>query len=433
MGARGREFRVVGYVSSAFGLGIAAANTVGLLHEAGLPVSVVDVDPGGGRQGRDRTFSALERQLPVRDAVNVFQLCPPELLEFQAQWVDAVSLRTGVNAFVLFWDLPHLPESWVPVLDGMDVVLAPTRHIASACEAALSRPVVHYPQAVNMPDGIVADRARWEIPPDVTAYLVSYDAESDTARKNPLAALAAFEQAFTGSDDVFLVVKVNLSSISQSQRDEVDALRRRLSPLANVRFIEGNLPYRDVLSLYASCDVLISLHRAEGLGLHLMEAMSLGLVVVATAWSGNMDYMTAENSFPVPYQLVPVESTNAAYAPEVGREGQVWAEADIDEAARVLRLTHEQPQLRERIGRRAEQDMTALRESPARLAPLRELASTPTPPHASTAERAVLRDLLESKRRSSPEAPGPLAYRWARAKRRVVLELRARGLYPGGD
>ena len=432
MGARGREFRVVGYVSSAFGLGIAAANTVGVVQRAGLPVSVVDVDPGGGRQGRDSALSALERELPARGAVNVFHLNPPQILEFQAQWVDAISLRGGVNACVPFWELPHLPESWVPVLNGMDVVLAPTRFIAEACERALTRPVVHYPQAVSVPDDVVSDRARWGIPPGATAYLISYDAESDTARKNPLAALSAFEQAFTDADDALLVVKLNQSELSQTQRDEVDALRTRLARLPNVRFIEGNLPYRDVLSLYASCDVLVSLHRAEGLGLHLMEAMSLGRVVVATGWSGNMDFMTAENSLIVPYRLVPVTSTNAAYAPEVGRGGQLWAEADIAEAARLMRVAFEQPDLRERMGGQAAGDMAALRASVARAEQLREIANWPRARCAGGRERAVMRDLLEATRRSQPDAPGTLAYRWGRAKRRAVLELRARGLYPGG-
>ncbi|MEI7814786.1 MAG: glycosyltransferase, partial [Coriobacteriia bacterium] len=339
-------------------------------------------------------------------------------------------LRGGVNVCVPFWELPHLPESWVPVLNGMDAVLAPTRFIAETCERSLTRPVVHYPQAVSVPGDVVADRARWGIDPGATAYLIAYDAESDTARKNPLAALSAFEQAFADADDVLLLVKLNQSELSQTQRDEVDTLRNRLAGLSNVRFIEGNLPYRDVLSLYASCDVLVSLHRAEGLGLHLMEAMALGRVVVATGWSGNMDFMTAENSCPVPYQLVPVVSTNAAYAPEADRAEQLWAEADTTEAARVLRLTYEQPELRERIGKQAATDMAERCVSVARAEQLREMAAWPRARCASDRERAALRDLLEAARRSQPDAPGALAYRWARAKRRAVLELRARGLYP---
>ena len=432
MGVRGREFRVVGYVSSAFGLGIAAANTVSVLQGAGLPVSVVDVDPGGGRQGRDSAFAELERELPARRAVNVFHMNPPEILEFQNQWTDAISLRSGVNVCVPFWELPQLPESWVPILDGMDVVLAPTRFIAEACEAALSRPVVHYPQAVIVPADVAADRERWGIPPGTTAYLISYDAESDTARKNPLAALAAFEQAFADTNDVFLLVKLNRSELSEVQRQQVESVRERVSALRNARIIEGNLPYRDVLSLYASCDVLVSLHRAEGLGLHLMEAMSLGRVVVATGWSGNTDFMTAENSFAVPYELVPIESTNAAYGPEVGRAGQRWAEADVDAAACILQLTHDRPELRAQVGRQAALDMATRRANVALAEPLRGLAGASHGPRASARERALLRELLEAKRRSQPGAAGALSYRWARLKRRAVLELRARGMYRSG-
>ena len=317
----------------------------------------------------------------------------------------------------------------MPVLDGMDVVLAPTHFIADACRAALSRPVLHYPQAVSLPDDVLPDRERWGIPPESTVYLVSYDVESDTARKNPTAALDAFERAFTDADDALLLVKVNQSALSPAQRDEVDALRRRLSPLHNVRLIEGNLPYRDVLSLYASCDVLVSLHRAEGLGLHLMEAMALGRAVVATNWSGNTDFMTAENSFPVPFELVAVRSDNAAYAPECGRAEQYWAEAAAADAARILRLTYDAPEVRHRVAEQAARDMAARTASVARAEPLREVAKWPGSKRATRAERAALGALLEADRRSKPGASGPLAYRWARTKRRIVLELRARGLY----
>ena len=114
--------------------------------------------------------------------------------------------------------------------------------------------------------------------------------------------------------------------------------------------MEQVLSYQEVLSLYASADVLVSLHRSEGLGLHLMEAMSLGKVVVATDWSGNADFMSPEATVGVPYRLVPVRTGHGAYRPEMGRPGQVWADADVEAAARALRWLHEQPERRRAMG-----------------------------------------------------------------------------------
>jgi glycosyltransferase involved in cell wall biosynthesis len=104
--------------------------------------------------------------------------------------------------------------------------------------------------------------------------------------------------------------------------------------------------------------VMVSLHRSEGLGLHLMEAMSLRKVVVATGWSGNMDFMTDRDSVPVGYRMVPVSTRHSHYLSEVGRPGQEWAEADVGEAARALRMLHEHPERRQSLGEAAERSMT---------------------------------------------------------------------------
>ena len=107
--------------------------------------------------------------------------------------------------------------------------------------------------------------------------------------------------------------------------------------------VDEHLTYAEVLSLNASSDVYLSLHRAEGLGLNLLEAMSLGKPVVGTAWSGNTDFMTDENSCLVDYTLIPVVTDHPSYAADVVGEGQMWAEPDVESAARWLRRLAEEP------------------------------------------------------------------------------------------
>jgi glycosyltransferase involved in cell wall biosynthesis len=118
--------------------------------------------------------------------------------------------------------------------------------------------------------------------------------------------------------------------------------------------VDGTLSRDDVLSLVASCDAYVSLHRAEGLGLGPLEAMALGRPAVATAWSGNLDYMTEHDSLLVPAREVAVSGTSIG-AYQLGRMGggQTWAEPDLDAAARHMKMLAEDPALRARLGARA--------------------------------------------------------------------------------
>jgi glycosyltransferase involved in cell wall biosynthesis len=158
---------------------------------------------------------------------------------------------------------------------------------------------------------------------------------------------------------VALVIKINLSKRA-GYRGEVQTLLELKSAAASdrrIRIIEDHLSYADVLSLYASADVMVSLHRAEGLGLHLMEAMTLGRPVIATGWSGNIDFMTSENSCLVGYRLGRVHASHPAYAAELARPEQVWAEPDMDEATVWMRRLAGDPSLRTMLGERAAQSM----------------------------------------------------------------------------
>jgi len=431
--------RVVGYLSSAFGLGIAAGNTVRVLRDSGRDVSVIDIDPGSGRFGRDDTWASLAA--PERAtgpaAIDVFHMNPPEVPVLHEQWRRRIRPSADFAACVPFWELPVLPAAWAPVLDCFDLVLAPTEFVRDACEAAITRPVLHYPQAVFVPDDIEPDRERFGLPAEATAFLVAFDVESDMSRKNPFAAIDAFRRAFGDSAESLLVVKVNSSDLGEAQQAQLDRLAMAVDGLPNVRLIQSNLSYRDVLALYASCDALVSLHRSEGLGLHLMEAMSLGRVVVATGWSGNMDFMGEGDSCLVPYSLVPVESTHSAYAPEVGRDGQVWAEPDIEAAAAIMCHLHEDPTWRAMVGDRAAASMTRRRARVLRAEPIeeaerlaRELWDAPVETHA---EHDLRMRRLAALRHTAPGAPGPVGEVLLRARRATVRALRASGLYPKSE
>lgn len=364
--APGFGINMIGYVTGNLGLGVATRNTIRMLKGLGVPVALTDVDPGGKRSRHDTTHEPLPDDATAAErtpyALNIFHMNPPGLADqlwMQPSW----TMHDRISACVPFWELPVLPPSWVPVLDAMDIVLTPTRFIDETVRKALpDATCIYYRQAVFLPGDIVADRARWGIPDDSVAFVSSFDISSDMQRKNPDAAIAAFGEAFPGRADVRLVLKLNSTEHMRVLfADRLTGLRATAEADPRIIIIDEVLEYADVLSLYASSDVLVSLHRSEGLGLSLMEAMSLEVPVVATGWSGNMDFMTPENSCVVGYDLVPVESQHPSYSADVVGEGVMWAEPRVAEAAEHMRRLADDPAMRSRMGARAREDMERMR------------------------------------------------------------------------
>ena len=328
-------------------------NTAAVLERNGIPFRVLDIDPGGNRTGHDLSLGKhfIEAGRPLPHPVNLFVMNPPGLESLFRDLPGVVETRNRMNVCIPFWELLRLPLSWKPVLDTMDLVLAPSRFVLEAMDAAgVAAPRLHYPQWMPLPEA-VPDRERWGMPAGRTVFLFSFDISSGIQKKNPLGAMEAFRQAFPdGHAELWL--KVNNRDLSTEAGQVVDRLKAVAARVPGVRVIDRTLAYRDVLSLYASADVFFSLHRGEGLGLGMMECMALGKPVIATGWSGNMDFMDAENSCLVPFDLVPVGEGTQYQAVSQGLEQQ-WAEPSVEAAARWMAKLDASPELRGKIGAEA--------------------------------------------------------------------------------
>ncbi|HEX2960123.1 MAG TPA: glycosyltransferase family 4 protein [Chitinispirillaceae bacterium] len=354
-------FNVIGFISGNLGQGTAARSTIKILLGKDLPVSVIDVDAGFGRSGFDNSFNYLnqsaDRQAPY--AVNLIQLNPPEISQLLKQKLPCLTDPTKLNIIVPFWELPRLPQSWIPVLEKMDMILAPTHFIEYMMSTQVQGvPVRHYPQTISIPDTIVPNRVALNLPEDKVLFVTSFEMFSDINRKNTWAVIEAFEQAFPDDTNVNLIVKVN-NAAHTAFAAELEKLRTFSVKNSRIILLEKSLSYPDVLSLYASCDILISLHRAEGLGLSPMEAMFLGKPVIATGWSGNMDFMNDENSCLVPSTLVPVISNaQSGYNPAYIGGSTIWAQPNIDIAVFWMQQLACDPLLRQKIGKNAYTSIT---------------------------------------------------------------------------
>jgi glycosyltransferase involved in cell wall biosynthesis len=211
---------------------------------------------------------------------------------------------------------------------------------------------------IRLPDEIPAPRLRdaMGIPPSATVFVSTFEPASDPQRKNPIAVVDAFRRGVGQDADAYLVMRVNNADVDGVEHPFVQTLRRQIDGHPCIRVSTEALSYPEIIGLYAECDVFVSLHRAEGLGLAMAEAMLLGKPVIATAWSGNLTFMDRLSACLVGYRLMPVREAST-YEPDELEDTTVWADADVDEAATWMQRLSRDATLRDRIGRAARERM----------------------------------------------------------------------------
>lgn len=352
---------VIGHVSGNLGLGVAGRNVVRALLERGCPVAILDLDPGLGRGGYDKTYGeymvASPDQLPYD--INVFVL-PPNAIEHLCVLMPQLFSDDRLNASFSLWELPVIPPAWRPALEALDVLVAVSEFIRYTVQFNLSGVHSLYaPHPIYLPDGIRGDRKSYGLPDNGVVFVTSFEPYSDVERKNTRAVIDAFLRGVGSDTRAWLVVKVNNAMYRGRLHPGVAALQAAARGHQRIQCITREFTYAEVLGLYAAADVYVSLHRAEGLGLGMMEAMALGKPVIATGWSGNLSFMDHRCACLVGYRLIPANGTIDQYRHEKLCPGGVWAEPDIEDAAAWMRRLIDDHSLRAEIGDKARERMTA--------------------------------------------------------------------------
>lgn len=351
-------FNVIGYVSGNLGMGVTARHFIRLLIAKGHPVAVLDIDVGLGRGGANKEYEHLMVPLAsdLPHPINLFFLDIAALPDIFLTPDASLFRRDRLNVGLVWWELTVLPNLWIEALRLLDVILAGSDFVRHVFEfnipGAIVVPCKH---PLFFSDEIRGNRQRFGLPSNPVLFLSSFEPHSDPQRKNPFAAVRAFLKAFPTGDGAHLVIKMNNPDTNSAirPRELISELKLLCSNDPRVHFVAESLPYHDVLSLYSSCDVFVSLHRSEGLGLAPLESMSLGKPVIATGWSGNLSYMDHTNACLVSYEFVPANGAVKAYTSEFIGKPAFWADPNVDEAAAWMRRLVDDPVLRERLGAKA--------------------------------------------------------------------------------
>lgn len=255
-----------------------------------------------------------------------------------------------------FWELPRLSDWLLHHVNRVDEIWVASTFVRDTMRRHTSRPVHVIPIPVEPRLPAAWSRRDYDLPEGRPIYFFNFDANSTVARKNPFGVIEAFRRAFRPDergDDALLVIKCqHLSNYPKFEPTFTDAMREVRGVV-----IRDDLSASEMAGLLAAVDVYVSLHRSEGFGLGMAEAMALGKPVVATAYSGCTDFLQQRVSCPVGYDVRPITDLDHEWWPEgavIYPPGLTyWAEPDIDGAARWMRLLFERPELRERIGQAA--------------------------------------------------------------------------------
>ena len=339
---------ILGFIHGQFGLAEAARSYARALIENGVPVALHDIDLGLPNAREDHALDAyVDSNMP--HAISII-FVNPDYLAQALESIGQARLQGRRLIACWFWELENIPAGWLPALDLVDEVLVATGFIEKAVQRVTRKPVMRVPMPLGDPQDSGLQRVDFGLPEDAFLFLSTFDFSSRMERKNPEAAIRAFRQAFpAGRRDVCLLVK-------SSNGHRFPHWLRHLLALADGDdriIIRDEVIEREHLNaLQRCCDAYVSLHRAEGFGLGLAECMALAKPVIATGWSGNMEFMDAQSAALVDFTLVPINPREYPNG-----DGQRWADPVTAQAARWMQRLADDPAGAAQLGERGRRNI----------------------------------------------------------------------------
>lgn len=284
-------------------------------------------------------------------SINIFHINGNEV-EQSLGHLNYTSSWNGYNIIYPAWELSRYPKEWAVQLDRFDEIWAPSLFIKESIETVCNKPVIHMPLACEIVLSSFLSRRYFGIPETDYAFLFFFDVRSYSTRKNPHAVIESFRRLLKVRPyaKTRLILKINGAEMKP---DLMRKLHEDLMDIANqVTILQQLMTDNEAKNLVRCCDCFLSLHRSEGFGRGISEAMVLGKPVIATGYSGNMEFMNPDVSFPVAYNLIPLKEGEYPHW-----ENQVWADAKIEDAVHYMLKLIDNPEFGRIVGKKAAQHM----------------------------------------------------------------------------
>jgi len=320
---------LVGYPRGEFGIGSLLRLPALAFKEAEIPFGVFDFNPSSQASQNDNRLDEWLTHLPEY-SVNIFCIGADQL-PLLKKILGKQFFQGHYNILYGAWELSRLPEQLTGYLQGINEIWAMSSFMGQMFRRSTSLPVhdLQLPIVTYQSESICPSQL--QIPKNNFVFLFMFDFDSHVARKNPEAVIEAFKLAFPGlsSIPVTLVIK---SINGERHEKERNRLKNKIGCDSRILQIHEVLPHSINTALMKCCDCYVSLHRSEGFGLTMAEAMLLGKPVITTGYSGNMDFTTTATALLVDYELVPVQPGDYPFS-----HGEMWAEPNVQQACDYMR------------------------------------------------------------------------------------------------
>jgi glycosyltransferase involved in cell wall biosynthesis len=334
---------IAGSITSESGVGEAARADIRSIDKAGIPYVLDDVLSNSSEE--DTFYTDFTEDNPY--GINLVHLNADAVPVFLAMR-GAEYLRNKYNIGYWFWELAEFPKMWRDRFKYFDEIWVASEFCLEAIAKVSPIPVLKMPPSVVMDPVTAFDRSHYRFREGSFIFFMMFDFFSYFERKNPLAVIDAFRMAFSPNEDVELLIKCSNSDSNKQSRARLTAAAKGLK----IRFLDDHISKAALNALISLTDCYVSLHRSEGFGLPLAEAMYCGKPVIATGYSGNLEFMKSDNSFLVKYRLVEIDRDFGPY-----EKGKIWADPDTGHASELMRRVFEDRGLSTLIGEKAASDI----------------------------------------------------------------------------
>lgn len=324
---------LIGFAFGELGIGEDVRMAAAACKHAGIPYNIVNISPGKTVRQNDQILAneITEQLSQLKYQTNIFCLTGFDTVHVYLEKGKQL-FQNRYNIGWWPWELPVWPEQWTEAFDLIDEVWAATTYTQTMYQQASDKTVTLMPLPVSVERAVPVLREEMGLPENKFLFLYTFDFNSYLDRKNPQAAVKAFVKAFSKENgQVGLVLK---TMNSDPKNPKWKAFQRLCKKDERIVLLEKTLDREKVLGLINACDAYISLHRAEGFGRTLAEAMLFGKPVVATDFSGNTDFVTDKTGFPVKWRKKAVKVGEYPFITEISKA--YWAEPNISHAAEQM-------------------------------------------------------------------------------------------------